>query len=210
MKFELIDKAYNIVGFDRQANELTYVLNKKVIVAEQGNPLNSAEEQEKLIYNGFKLALDIIEQCPEMIKPSLVETMKVIKRKYQSLTKFSRDYSEIGAISCALNHVQRVVMINNITVRDTAFALEQKKQYKEDERKAKQLAKDIKEMLTGNTRKPIWALKVKGKDSIGAEPFIAGYNQTEVAKRINGTNLNVGKVLNGKAKTVKGYTFWIE
>ncbi|MDN4492885.1 hypothetical protein [Ureibacillus aquaedulcis] len=106
MNFELIDQAYNIANFDNQATELTYVLSR---LSNNKGYIKKNNDEDLAILNGYKLALELIQQYPELIRPTLNGTMVTVKRKYQQLTRFSRNYSEVSAVSLAMNHLQTMI-----------------------------------------------------------------------------------------------------
>lgn len=208
---ELIDQANNIPSFGNQATELTSVLDKKVHI----------KEDEELIYIGFKLALNMVEQHPRLIQPTLYETMKTVKSEYKQLTKFTYNYRQMSAVSLAVNHLRNIRIHIKVQEQTNAFIEHQLMQQKEDEQRAEELANEIGKMLQPfkpvkqlirelkRIPKAIWVLKVKGEDCQTAEPFIAGYKTKEVAERIG---ISAPSVLTAikEQKAVKGYKIWLE
>jgi hypothetical protein len=136
MKFKLIELAKNIPNFENQAIQLTSALNKKV----------DLKDDQKLTYIGFKLALNMIEQHPQLIRPTLYGTMKAISNEYKQLTKFTYNHKQMSAVSLAVNHLRTIDIFSKITKQSNAF-IEHQLIRKEDEEKVKDLAYEIKIML---------------------------------------------------------------
>lgn len=96
IKLQLIDRAYNVLNFDNQASELVYALSEHM----QAN-------DEEAIYYGFKLALEQIEQYPEVIQPTLYRTMEAVKRYRQLVNR--GEYDTVNAVSLATNHLFNII-----------------------------------------------------------------------------------------------------
>lgn len=133
---ELIDQANNILNFENQTTQLTSALNKKV----------DLKDDQKLTYIGFKLALNMVEQHPQLIRPTLYGTMKVISNEYKQLTKFTYNHKQMSAVSLAVNHLRNIGIFSKITEQSNVFIEQQLIQMAEEE-KVKGLAHEIKMML---------------------------------------------------------------
>lgn len=144
MKQELIDKACNIVGFENQATELKYALSKPVSVTDKKPEY--VERDIQFVYHGFKIALDKVEQYPELIQPTLYDTMLLIKQKYKQLTKFTLNYYDVSAVSLAVNHLQRINKINSVFAKSNQYKAKYD-QHKADKKIATNLSNEIKQML---------------------------------------------------------------
>ncbi|MED3986301.1 hypothetical protein P4646_19920 [Peribacillus simplex] len=134
---ELIDQAYSIPNFENQTTQLTSALNKKV----------DLKDDQKLTYIGFKLALNMVEQHPQLIRPTLYGTMKVVSNEYKQLTKFTYNHKQMSAVSLAVNHLRNISIHSKIQEQANAFIEHQLMQQKEDEQRAKELANEIGRML---------------------------------------------------------------
>jgi hypothetical protein len=204
MKDELIEQAKNIPNFDKQADELNWALGMQGYVG----------SHEKQIHIGFKLALNLIEQCPELIKPTLYETMKEINKTYKQLTKFKYDHGQINAVSLAVNLLRNLNLAIKIHKYNQAYAEPQKF----DDKISGHLAYDkknwTKKIEPPRKRKrkheSIWALKVEGIDSETAKPFVIGNRIFEVAEKLGVSTAPVSNAINNKYKIVNGYKLWTE
>ncbi|MFZ7823868.1 hypothetical protein ACO1DI_12380 [Priestia sp. 40] len=218
MKLELITQAYNVPNFEEQANQLTSALNSKVLF--------KTKEDEQLTYIGFKLALDMITDNPNLIQPTLYKTMKQVKKTYSDFSRFTRDYRKMSAISLAVNYLYNINMRHKTYVESQAYAESHSKQYKENERIVMELANDIAQML-GKTaqevegteikkskkyepvkRKPIWALNIQAGSATDTKPFIAGYKQKDVAKVLGVSRGSISSALQDPSRIVGGYRIW--
>lgn len=219
MKFELIDRAYNIVDFENQANELVYYLNKRVLSLGNGGQDDRMKEQKQLIHYGFKVVLDVIEQYPVLLQPTLLTTMLKVKRELADLSKRTKEYENINAVSLAINHIQQWMTVDNELSKYADYEADYKEK-QQDEKHAKLLATEIKKMLSpanlkknksikNPVHKAIWALKVNKKDKALGEPFIAGYKRNDVVTKLNMSTSTVSTGLN-KGWAVKGYKLWYE
>ncbi|MFS8601544.1 hypothetical protein LRO89_02975 [Priestia megaterium] len=101
IKLQLIDQAYNVNDFDNQANELVNALGKHMIT------------DEEAVHYGFKLALEQVTQCPELIRPTLYGTMKAVKKKCRHLIN-TGEYKQMNAVSLATNHVYEIIRNQSI------------------------------------------------------------------------------------------------
>jgi len=97
IKLQLIDRAYNVLNFDNQASELVYALGEHM----QAN-------DEEAIYYGFKLALEHIEQYPEVIQPTLYMTMEAVKQRCRQIVNRG-EYDAVNAVSLATNHLFNII-----------------------------------------------------------------------------------------------------
>jgi hypothetical protein len=134
MKMQLIDTAYNIPDFDSQATELTYALNKTM-------------SDTDMVHTGFKIALDVITHHPELIRPTLHATMNAVKDKCRL------NHNRITPVSFSVNHLIQIKMKQKLHEQSEALIKQQQEQIKVDKMLSKELALDIKEMLTGTKRK---------------------------------------------------------
>ena len=209
MKLELINQAHNVPNFENQANELTDVLNENVYF--------KTKEDEELICTGFKLALDMIEKKSELIQPTLYKTMKAVKKEYNDLSKFTRDYKKVSAVSLAVNYLYNINLRIATSVKSKIYAENQLKQYKEDERITIELVSDIAKMLGKKVKQPkdnqpvkrksIWVLNVQENEN--GKPFIAGYKQKEVATLLGISASSVHQAIK-RNQVVHGYKIWKE
>ncbi|MES9740934.1 hypothetical protein ABWK24_02435 [Priestia megaterium] len=84
-----------------QANELVNALSKRMVT------------DEEAVHYGFKLALEQVTQYPELIRPTLYQTMKTVKKKCRHLIN-TGEYKQINAVSLATNHVYEIIRNQSI------------------------------------------------------------------------------------------------
>ncbi|WP_066314531.1 hypothetical protein [Bacillus sp. FJAT-29814] len=208
MRNKVLDLLFDIKDF-KNTEELIIALNSY-------SPLMSKDTDRVL--NGFYLVLKELAFDSSYQRHTLLATMVNVKRNYGMLTYFTHTVEQMNAITLAITHVKDCLRTQRNEVESVELCEQQKKAIEEENRIFGQLANDIRMLFlkargkdattwyTPVERKPIWALKVKGKDSEGSEPFIAGYKIKQVAMLLGMSSGSVRNAL--KNNIVKGYKLY--